>query len=187
VITVSQLAAALYGVWLLIRLDPRAFSFFEKTPEGFARSFLPAVVIMPLQLAHEILIYSPAKAHLAFAPYVVVQLLSSILSWVAFPFAMLYVSELLNRRPRYFWHIIPYNWFQLAAGLLFLPLAILADLHMIAGRPAAFLNLLALGVFFTFATFIARGGLQVGFAGAIGVVMVDLMLNQLIQQLVSKI
>ncbi len=186
-ITVSQLAAALYGVWLLIKLDPRAFAFFEKTPEGFARSFLPAAILMPLQLTHEILIYNPVKAHLHFAPYVVVQLLSSILSWVAFPFAMLYVSELLNRRPRYFWHIISYNWFQLAAGLLFLPIAILADLHMIAARPAAFLNLLALCVFFTFATFIARGGLQIGFAGAIGVVVVDLMLSQVIQVLVSKI
>jgi hypothetical protein len=187
VITLAQLASALYGVWLLIRLDPRAFAYFDATPGGFARSFLVAGGLAPLHMAHSVLIYTPAKAHLAFMPYVVVQLLAYVLSWVAFPFAMLYVTELLNRRERYLWHIVAYNWFQLAAGLVLLPIALIADLHLVPGRLAAFLNLTALALFFTYASFIARGGLNVGLGSALGVVVLDLLLNLIVNQLVSRI
>jgi hypothetical protein len=116
-----------------------------------------------------------------------VETLSYVLSWVLFPFAMLYVSDFLQRSPRYFWHMVPYNWFQLAAGLLLLPVAILADLGALPMQLAAFLNLLALSVFFTYAAFIARFGLQVGIGTGIALVVLDLLLNLLSQQLIAKI
>src|SRR5690348_13427278 len=97
-ISTSQLASALYGTWLLLKLDSRGLTYFEKTPNGFARSFIVAAVLAPLQLASTILVYQPTHARLAFVPFVVVQMLNYVLAWVSFPFVMLYVSEWLQRR-----------------------------------------------------------------------------------------
>ena len=183
----EQLIAALYGVWLLLRLDPRAFEFFEKSLGGFARSFLPAIVLFPLHLTHEALIYQPGPGKLAFAPYLVVQTLSYVVSCTAFPFVMIYVSRLQAREARYFWYIVPYNWFQLPLGLLFIPFAVLTDLGVVSVQLAAFTNLFALTLFFTFGSFIARRGLQVEVMTSIGIVILDFLLTVLIDNLVSRI
>jgi len=186
-ISAGQLAGAFYGIRLLLKLDPRALDFFEKTPRGFAWSFLPAAVLMPLHLTHVILLYHPKAGALGFAPYVVVQFLSYVMSWVAFPFVMIYIARLLGRDSRYFWHMVPYNWFQLVTGLVMLPLSILADLGAIPRDMAGFFALVAVTLFFTFASFIARAGLQIGMLTAIGIVILDLVLTLLTNQLISRI
>lgn len=183
----GQLAAALSGVWLLLKLDARAFDFFEKSPGGFARSFLPAVVLTPLHLIHEALIYHPASGKLAFMPYMVVQFLSDVLSWTLFPFAMMYIARMLARDARFFWYMVPYNWFQLAFGLVLFPVSILADLGFAPPEMAVFVNLLFLTSFFTFGIFLARVGLQISVMTSLGIVMLDLMLSLLTNQLVSRI
>ena len=186
-ISIAQFASALYGTWLLIRLDPRGLTYFEKTPGGFARSFLSGALLLPLQAAHLVLSYHNHRTKLAPVPYTVVESLAYVLSLVTFPFAMLYVTELLNRRERYLWYLVAYNWFQLAVGLVFLPLAILADLRLVTAKAAGFLSLFAIGVFFTYSSFIARNGLQIGLGTAVGVVLLDFVINQLIIQIVARI
>ncbi len=183
----EQLLAALYGVWLLLKLDARAFDFFEKTPAGFARSFLPAIVVTPLHLLHEVLVFDAAHSKLAFVPYMVVQLLSDVLAWTAFPFAMIYVTRLLARETRYFWYMVPYNWFQLPLGLVLFPIVILADLGFAPAQAAGFVNLLVLTLSFTFGSFMARVGLQLGLGSAIGIVIVDLMLTLFTNQMIARI
>jgi hypothetical protein len=182
-----QLLAALYGVWLLLKLDPRALEFFEKTPGGFARSFLPAVLLVPLHLTHEILTYDPAQTKLAMAPYLVVQLLSDVLSWTVYPFVMIYVARSFTLEARYFSYMVPYNWFQLPLGLMLFPIAIMADLGMAPMAMVSFINLLAVMVFFTFGSFIARIGLQIGVMTSIGLVILDLLLTVITNQLVGRI
>jgi hypothetical protein len=183
----EQLLAALYGVWQVLKLDACAFDFFEKTPGGFARSFLPALVVSPLHLLHEVLVYDAARSKLAFAPYLVVQILSDVLSWTLFPFAMIYVARLLARETRYFWYMVPYNWFQLPLGLALFPIILLADVGIVSMQMAAFVNLVVLTLFFTFGSFMARVGLQVGLGSAIGIVVVDLMLTVFTNQMISRI
>jgi hypothetical protein len=186
-INVSQLAAALYGTWLVLKLDPRGLAYFEKTPGGFARSFLVAGLLAPLQLAHAIMTYDPTRARLAILPFVVVQMLNYVLSWICFPFVMLYLTDWLQRRERYFWQMVPYNWIQLAIATPLLIFAIMADLHMLSAKLIAFLQIAALLVFFVYQTFLARVGLQIGLATAFGIVVLDLLMSQLLAQLIGRI
>jgi hypothetical protein len=185
-ISVRQLAAALYGLWLLIRFELRAWDFFDKSPRGFWTSFIVAVVLAPLQLMHFALSYDMDKASLDFVPYMVVQALTYVLGWVLFPFVMLYIARLLNRGPRYLWHMVPYNWMQ----LLWLPqwTAILfVDLQML---PDAVLNLIgsvSLVAFVVYGTFIAGIGLQVATGTALSLVVLDYVVSQIMLQLISRI
>ena len=155
-ITVNQLAAALYGIWLVLKLDPRGFAYFEKTPGGFGRSFLAAAVIAPMQLAHMLLIYGQSRPKLAFVPFMVVQILAFVLSWVSYPFVMLYVTALLNRQGRYFWQMVPYNWLQLAIDIPLVTLALLADVHVIPARAFLVVTWFTLVLSFSMFIFLAR-------------------------------
>ena len=186
-ISVRQLAAALYGVWLLLKLDPRAWDYFEKTPIGFARSFLPALLLSRLHIIHSVIVYDPAHAKLALGPYLVVQVLSDVMSWVAFPFAMLYVCRLLNRGPYFLSYMVPYNWFQLPVNLVIQPVAILADMNVIPGQAAGFTDMFMLTLFFAFTAFIARIGLRISLMTAIGIVMLDFLLTLIINQVIARI
>jgi hypothetical protein len=186
-ISTGQLAAALYGVWLLLKLDPRCLGFFDKTPGGFARSFLPALILAPLHFIDAALAFSKADTSLAFAPYMVVQFIAYVLSWVTFPFVMIYVSRLLNREARFLTYMVPYNWLQLLVGGALLPVTLLMDLNILPVEAAGFLQLLALLAFFTFGAFIARIGLYVTLSTAVGVVVLDFMLSLLLNQIVQRI
>jgi hypothetical protein len=106
---------------------------------------------------------------------------------VSYPFVMLYVSELLNRRERFFWQMVPYNWVQLAIALPLLIFAVMSDVHLISMKTFMYLNYIMLTIFFVYYTFIARVGLQVGIGTAFGVVFLDLLLNMLTYQVVERI
>ena len=186
-ITLEQLAAALYGVWLLLKLDPSALEYFEKTPGGFARSFLPAIVLAPLYIVHSILVYEPGHTKLALGPYLVVQILSQVIDAVAFPFVMLYVTQLLHRAPRFLTYIIPYNWFQLAVGAVMVAILLLSDTGAISSLLAEYIYLFILIVYFTFGAFIARIGLSIGLMTSIGIVILDYLLSLLTGQLIARI
>jgi len=186
-ISVARVAGALYGVLLLLRFDERAVDYFDRSPGGFLRSFLPAVILTPMHLLYRIIVYDAGEASLAFAPYLIVHILSDIISWITFPFAMLYITDLLSRRERYLWHIVPYNWLQLPVGLMFFPVMLLAELGVVPVQVESFVSLLSLTLFFTFATFLARVGLRISMTGAIGVVVVDLFLMIAANHLVTRI
>jgi hypothetical protein len=186
-INISQLASALYGMWLLLKLDERGFAYFEKTPGGFARSFIVAGLLAPLQLTHSILVYEPARARLAFVPFVVVQMLNYVLSWVIYPFMMLYITGWLQRPNHYFWLMVPYNWIQLAIATPLLIFAIMADLHLLSAKLVSFLELLALAVFFTYMTFIGRAGLQITLITAFGLALLDFLMSQLLGHVIARI
>ncbi|TAL02128.1 MAG: hypothetical protein EPO08_07925 [Rhodospirillaceae bacterium] len=186
-ITLEQLAAALYGVWLLLKLDVRALDYFEKTPGGFARSFLPAAVLLPLDVVHSILVYDPTQTKLALGPYLVVQVLAYVISCVAFPFVMLYVTQLLNRAPRFLTYMVPYNWFQLPVNIVLLSMDLLVDVGWISSQLFGFIYLFTLTVYFAFGTFVARIGLVIGIMSAMGIVILDFLLGLITNQLITRI
>jgi hypothetical protein len=186
-IRTNQLAAALYGTWLILKLDPRGFGYFEKTPGGFARSFIVAAVTAPLQFAHSAIAYPHARTTLDFVPFIIVRMLAFVLAWTFYPFVMLYVGDLLNRRERFFWQMVPYNWVQLAIALPLLALAVMSDVQLISTEVFRFLNDLSLFIFFVYGTFIARVGLQVAIASAFGVVVLDLVIAMITSEIINKI
>jgi hypothetical protein len=186
-ITIQQLASALYGTWLLVKLDSRAFAYFERTPAGFARSFLAALALAPLQLGHDVLAYSNETTRLGFGPYVLVRTLAYVIGWVLFPFIMLYMTRLLGREIRYLTYMVPYNWFQLAFGAVLGPIPLMADSGVLSPSAADTISYLLLPVFLVYGTFIARLGLAIGIGTAIGVVLLDFLVSLITGQVIAQI
>jgi hypothetical protein len=186
-ITAGELARALFGLKLLLRFDGRAWGVFERTPRGFLTSFTAAAVIAPLHFLHTFVIYDAGATTLGPVAYAVVKVLSYVISWTLFPFAMIYLTRLLDRESRYFWHIVPYNWFQLAVGLPLYAIALLADAQALPEQAFALANLAAMVAVAIYATFIAAVGLRLPVGTAMSLVVLDFVLAFLANGFVARI
>ena len=186
-ISVPQLANGIYGTWLVLKFDMRGWAFFETSLRGFWASFTVAFIMAPFHFFHIVAIFGPERTDLSFAPYMIVEVLSYILSWTLFPFVMLYASKFLGKAPNYFSHIVPYNWIRLPIeGPLYLIL-LLSDFGIVAIEGVAFLNLLGLLALIVYGTFIAGVGLKITTGTAMGLVVLDFVLSLTTTLLIARI
>ncbi|MDX2144921.1 MAG: hypothetical protein SFV19_16315 [Rhodospirillaceae bacterium] len=186
-ISANRLASVIHGLRVLLRLDVDYVEHFERTYDGFVRSFLPALILAPLHFAHIALAYGKQDMLPHVGVYAITEVIAYVMTWTLFPLVMIYVARLLHREERYFAYMVPYNWFQLPLGLVVLPLTIIGDLELIATEAFSFLSLLVLGVLLTYTTFLARTGLRVSTATAFGLVVLDIVLNLLGGQMIERI
>lgn len=183
----KEIANALYGLGLLLRFDGRAWQFFDKTPRGFWAAFAVAFLVAPFHFAHIALTYTPEAAGLAPVPYAIVEALSYVLTWTLFPFAMLYLSRIVGREEFYFWHLVPYIWFQLPVAIPLFGAALLSDLALIPMAAFQFINLVAMFVVAIYTTFIAAVGLRIPVGTAMSLMVLDFALSFLASALIAKI
>jgi len=184
-----ELANALYGLGLLLRFDGRAWEFFDKTPRGFWTSYTAALIAAPFHFVHLALAYGQNPEGTALGPvsYAVVQVLAYVLTWTLFPFAMMYVSRILARGGQYFWHIVPYNWFQLPIALALAVFGILSDAGLLPLEAYQFLSLVAMVIVAIWTTFIAAVGLRIPVGTALSLVVLDYTLTFLASALIARI
>ncbi len=186
-ISIPQFAAALRGVRLLAAFNLKAWGYFDKSLAGFWASFVPAIALAPVSMAHSLLEFQNHPPKIDFIPYLVVEFLTYLLQWTLFPFVMLYVADLLQRRERYFWHMVAYNWLQMPLTLFFLTLRLLGDFHLIAPQGLGVMELAGIAIFFIYSTFIAGVGLQVSIGTALSLVVLDFVLSLITGQVISRI
>ena len=185
--TPRDLAGALHGLGLLLRFDGRSWEFFDKTPGGFLASFLPALIVAPFHFTHIALAYEQTPEGLGPIASGIVQVLTYILTWTLFPFAMMYVSRILARSGHYFWHMVPYNWFQLPVAFLLALVALGSDLGAISLDAYRLASLIAMVVVAVYTTFIGAVGLRIPIGTALSLVVLDFALTFLAGALIARI
>ena len=186
-ISIPQFANALRGVRLLVTFDLKAWACFDKTPAGFWASFVIAFALLPLNAIHAVLQFQNHPPALSLVPYLIVEFLAYVLQWALFPFLMMYVAGLLQRRVRYFPYMVAYNWLQLPLQIYFLVLIILGDFHLIAPQGLGVLELAGYATFFVYGAFVAGVGLQVGIGTALSLVVLDFVVSMITGQVILRI
>lgn len=175
-LSAGELAASIRGIGRLLRLRPDAFESFDTTPRGFWTSFWAAVFVLPLW---GLLVADQMAAAHPHAPlrYAVLQFIAYVISWLAYPLLMVRISDFLGRWPRYYSYMVPYNWFQVAQTIAWLPLIVLVDSGIASRQAAALLWLSTHAALFCYGWFIARRGLQVDAGAAVALVLIDFLLG----------
>lgn len=186
-ISARQLAASLWGVWLLLRFDTTAFAFFERNYAGFCRSYIVAIAFAPISLAHWLIAYDPGVAKTPLAIHLVTEAISYVMGWTAYPLAMIYVTRLIERENRYFDYMVVYNWLQAALITMSLSVAMLNDFQVLSPPAASFLGLITLGVFVAYGIFLAREALMISGLQALAMVFLDIFVSILIEQLTRRV
>jgi hypothetical protein len=172
---------ALTGLWRLAHGDHGGLGCFDRSVDGFWRSFRAAILCYPLYLV--LLLMRVAEAdwqNSGGLRIVTVETIGYIISWTAFPLAMLSVTRWIGRPRRFFDFMVPYNWYQLPQSVLFV-LVGLASANATADSAAAqALAIAAAAVVIGFEWYLARVALDTSRLSAVLVVLLDLALGSLI-------
>lgn len=124
-IRLQDLSAAIYGAWRLAWVDPRGLAYFDASERGYWQSFWAAVIAAPAySLIVAINLSGPDYAN---APPIgdlrllLIELIAYVISWTAFPLAMVTVAKMLGREAQYMRYIVAANWGGLLEMAAFLP------------------------------------------------------------------
>ena len=176
--SLREVSFGLYGAWRLARLDTRAMAWFDRSPDGTARSFWAAIICFPTFVALLALRVSPTDwAHSGVAHILLVESIGYVVGWAAYPLAALSFCHLLRVGNGGFDFVTAYNWSQILETGLFLVVAIVATLHIIPNDAANILSLAILLMVLAYEWFIARVATGAGAGVATALVLIDLVIG----------
>jgi hypothetical protein len=186
-ITLREAAAALYGAYRLARLDPSGMRHFDVSIGGFWRSFNAAAIALPFYAALVLLRLDYRPVASDSLRIFLVEVIAYAIGWTAFPLAAFYLTQALDRTPRYPGYIVAYNWAAVLQVAAYLIVTALLGLSL---RGTMLGTAFELGVFIAvlfYQYFIARVALDVDAMPAIGLVLTDFLLSALIETIVGAL
>jgi hypothetical protein len=171
-----ELKQAMIGTARLARGDRRGLACFDPSLDGFWRSFGAGVAGYPFYLAVLVQWVDGARAATAgLGQVVIVETIAYVMSWVAFPLAILPATRWLGREDRFLGFMVVYNWCQLPQLVIFAVIGLLVP----AALAQILANLVTIAVI-VYEWYIARVTLAIAGVAAGGIVLIDLLLGMLI-------
>jgi hypothetical protein len=181
-----ELRLAMIGALRLARGDRGGLSCFDRSLDGFWRSFRAAVISYPLYLVLLSMRVTVAEWESSGALLIITaETIAYVIAWTAFPLVMLIVTERIGRANRFFHFMVPYNWSQLPQSALFVLVGLQTESGVLGPQPAQALEVTAAVAVLVYEWFIARVALDTSAAAAALVVFVDLLLGVLISHIAS--
>ena len=180
-ITAREIVCGLYGAFRLACLDRGGSNYFDQSPEGFWRSFFAAVLVLPFFVILIALRFGEPGLTQNSVRYFSIEMTSYVISWVAFPLAILPVTRLLDREQNFLGFIVAYNWTSVLQSALYLPIAMLTITQVIPAPYASVISTVAIGFVVVYSWFVARVVLDVTVGAAIAIVGMDLILSLMIR------
>ena len=175
-----EIAASIYGAWRLARRDATGLDHFNRSIEGFWRSFFVAVLVAPgyaLLVAIRWTDHPPAAS---LGQAVLVTVIAYPIAWVAFPLIMYYIARAIDRQHRYIDFIVAWNWSSVIQFLIILPAAILSNSGILPEAFADFLLIAIQALLLAYVWYIAVVALQVNGWVATGLVVLDIFVSFLL-------
>ena len=186
-ITAPEVARALYGAWRLARLDRNGLDHFGETAEAFWRSFYAMLIVAPGYVVLVALRLSGLEPTSGPVHIFVIEVIAYVIGWFAYPFIMLYVADLLDRRARYFRYIAAYNWAVVLQIILWLIFSFIFHVFELSLSTAGFLGFLTTLVVLIYWWFIARVGLDIGGWAALAIAGLDFGLSIVLSQVTNRL
>ena len=179
----DEVRSAIVGSLRLARGDRGGLACFDRTLDGFWRSFFAAVLSYPLYLVLLTMRVSAAEWEASGALRItLVETIGYVIAWVAFPLLMLSVSRWIGRQHRFLDFMVPYNWCQLPQSVLFVVVGIGSESGILGAPAAQAIEAAAAIAVLVYEWYIARVALETSGAVATLVVLVDLVLGVVVSR-----
>jgi hypothetical protein len=183
-----ELQLALTGCLRLARGDRGGLSCFDRSLDGFWRSFRAAVICYPLYLVLLAMRVSVAEWQTSGGwRIVMVETIGYVVAWVAFPLLMLNVVRWIGREHRFFEFMVPYNWCQVPQSALFVLVGLESASGILSIQASQAIDIVAALATLVYEWFIARVALDTTGRVAVFVVLVDLVLGVLISHVTGRL
>lgn len=169
---------ALAGTLRLAVGDRSALACFDRTLEGFWRSFRAAAICYPLYLvllAMRVTVDEWQKS--GGWRIVIVETIGYVIAWVAFPLLMVNVTRWIGRAQRFFDFMVPYNWCQVPQSVLFVLVGVESGSGLLSANASETIDIAAAIATLVYEWYIARIALETTGSAAGFVVLVDLVLG----------
>lgn len=183
-----EVQLALGGALRLAVGDRRGLGFFDTSIDGFWRSFRAAALCFPLYLILVAFRVSSPQWERSGVPVVlIVETISYVISWVAFPLLVLPLARLIGRENRFLAFMVVYNWSQIPQTALFVLVVLDAATGLLTPGSVAFARLAAAIAVLAYEWYIARVTLAATGAQAMLVVIADLVLASALGRVASSL
>lgn len=181
-----EVQLALTGALRLARGDRGGLACFDRSLDGFWRSFRAAVIAYPLYLLLLAMRVTLAQWERSGGFVIItVETIAYIIGWVAFPLVMLAVAQRLGRAHRYFEFMVPYNWSQVPQSALFVLVGLGTESGLTGSPAAEAIEVAAGAAVLVYEWFIARVGLEVTSLSAALVVCIDLAVGVIVSNVAA--
>jgi hypothetical protein len=183
-----EVRLALAGTLRLAGADRGGLACFDRSLDGFWRSFRAAVIAYPLYLVLLAMRVSVAEWQRSGGLLIVtVETLAYVIAWVAFPLIMLTVTRWVDRAHRFFDFMVPYNWSQVPQSGLFVLVGLETESGVLGAPTAQAIEVAAAIAVLIYEWYIARVALDTTASAAAFIVFVDLVLGGLISHVASTL
>jgi hypothetical protein len=183
-----EVQLALAGSLRLARGDRGGLACFDRSLDGFWRSFRAAVIAYPLYLVLLFMRVTVAEWQGSGGWRIVtVETIGYVIAWVAFPLLMLTVTRWIGRSHRFFDFMVPYNWCQVPQSALFVLVGLESDSGMLGTQASEAIDVVAAIATLVYEWYIARVALETTGYAAVFVVLVDLVLGVVISRVVGSL
>ena len=180
-ITAREVGLGLFGAWRLAHLDPSGLQYFDRTEHGFWRSFWAAAVVAPGYVLIVLLRLSDAETIDDPLRIVLVETISYVINWTAYPLVAWYIVAALDRGERYFGYLCAYNWATALLICLYVPVVAIGGFEMLPKAITMLVGYIVTCAALFYHYFIARTALDIEPIPAIGLVTVDLIIGLVLQ------
>ncbi|MBL4801671.1 MAG: hypothetical protein JKY45_07225 [Emcibacter sp.] len=127
---INHFAQSLTGAWELVKLNPRAMDYFDKSADGFWKSFWAIALVAPVFFLGLNISYDAAVAQghqISLTAHVVEFLFR--LPLIAL--VMIFFTRFLRIDAHYSDMIIAFNWLWVIANYILLPLSMLISMNIL--------------------------------------------------------
>jgi len=179
-----EVQLALAGCLRLARGDRGGLACFDRSLDGFWRSFRAAVISYPLYLMLLAMRVSVAEWQQSGGWRIVtVETIGYVVAWVAFPLLMLSVVRWIGRAHRFFDFMVAYNWCQVPQSALFVLVGLVSAGGVLSAQASEAMDMAAAIATLLYEWFIARVALDTTGLVAVFVVLLDLVLGVFISRI----
>ena len=179
----DEMRLALAGTWRLARGDRGGLFCFDRSLDGFWRSFRAAVISYPLYLVLLAMRVSVGEWQRSGGWRIVtVETIGYVIGWVAFPLLMLNVVRWIGRAHRFVDVRVPYNWCQVPQSALFVVVGLVSAGGVLSNQASEAMDIAAAIATLVYEWFIARVALDTTGLAAVFIALLDFVLGVVISQ-----
>ncbi len=181
----EEVYRAIGGAFRLAGRDRSGMTAFNVTTAGFVHSFAAIVLLAPFYLVLVLIEHAPSGAPLEHV--LLVEGLSYLCGWLAFPLLLIPLCRLLDLGQQYVPYVVAYNWSQVVLMSLWLPLAALLASGILGHAPGIVAGVAGFAAAYYYLWFVTRTALKTSGSIAFGIAVVEYLSGLLIHTLISRL
>ncbi|WP_346906772.1 hypothetical protein [uncultured Roseibium sp.] len=190
----QEIARSLTGSWLFLQNRPEGLRWFDRSIEGFWRSFGVFFLLLPFfwisGMAEKKLILEETELVLELFPngsFWGAQLTTFGLDWILLPIVLGFLARPIGISRGYVDFIIVRNWSSLLAAFPYVVAGLLYLAGIIPAGIMVLMSLCVLAVVLWYRFNITRITLQTGISLTLGIIVLDTVLSLLISEVVGRL